>query len=624
MSHAGDLTRREFVAATAAGAAVMSMARQLSAAAAGPRPNILWIVSEDNNPYLGCYGDKVARTPVLDGLAARGVLFENCFATAPVCAPSRFTLISGLYATCCGPANHMRAQGRIPGFLRGFPAYLRDAGYYCTNNAKTDYNAPINMKDTWDESSRQAHWRNRPAGRPFFAVFNHEVTHESSVFRAARPGQKPQEKATDPASVRLPAYHPDTPEFRADRAHYYDQMARLDEQVGRLLEALKQDGLEEDTIVFYYSDNGGVLPRSKRFPYDSGTHVPLIIYFPPKYRHLAPAAPGSRIDWPVNFVDFPPTVLNLAGVPIPQYMQGRPFAGPGAAPREYSFSFRDRMDERYDMIRTVRDRRYRYLRNYMPHVPWGQHVSYMFQQKSVQVWHRLWKEGKLTGPQKTFWEEKPAEELYDLEADPDEVNNLAGSPQHQEVLQRMRAALRKHMIDVRDNGFIPEGSDLEGYDSTRDDARYPIEAIIDAAGMASLRDPAGLPKLRALMEHEHECMRWWGAMGCVMLREKAAPAAEAILRRLEDPSPLVRVAAAEALCWTEHQQKAVATLADMVSSHPNARVRLRALNALDHIGDRARPALAAIEKACTDSDNYVVRAAKTAAAVLRNQEPPAY
>jgi len=622
MSDSCALTRRRFIAGTTA-AGVLTMMEHLRAGAASPRPNILWIVSEDNNPYLGCYGDKVARTPVIDALAARGVLFENCFSTAPVCAPSRFTLISGMYATCCGPANHMRAQGRIPAFLRGFPAYLRDAGYYCTNNSKTDYNAPINMKDTWDESSRQAHWRNRPGGKPFFAVFNHEVTHESRVFPAARSGQKPLDRTTDPASVRLPAYHPDTPEFRADRAHYYDQMARLDEQVGRLLAALKEDGLAEDTIVFYYSDNGGVLPRSKRFPYDSGTHVPLIIYFPEKFRHLAPAAPGSRIDWPVNFVDFAPTVLNLAGVPIPQYMQGRPFAGPGAAPRDYSFSFRDRMDERYDMIRTVRDRRYRYLRNYMPHLPWGQYVSYMFQQQSVKVWHRLYKEGKLSGPQKTFWEEKPAEELYDLQTDPDEVNNLAGSAQHQEILQRMRAALRRHLVEVRDNGFIPEGSDLEGYDASRNERDYPVEAVIDAAEMASRRDPANLPKLVELLDHANECMRWWGALGCVMLRQKAAPAAAALLRRLDDSSGSVQVAAAEALCWTEHEQKGVAALAKLATEHPKPRVRLQAMNALDHIGDKARLALPAIEKACKDTDNYVVRAAKTTAALLKGQEPAA-
>ncbi len=415
-----DIDRRSFL--RHAGLAAASVARLdtvRAADSAASRPNILWIVSEDNNPLLGCYGARLARTPTLDALASEGILYEHCFSQAPVCAPSRFTLITGMYATSCGPAHHMRAQGRMPAGLRGFPAYLRDSGYYCTNNAKTDYNAPIDMKDTWDESSRTAHWRNRPPGKPFFAVFNHEVTHESQLFAENIAKYKPLPTRADPARVELPAYHPDLPEFRTDWANYFDQMARLDEQVATLLRQLREDGLAEDTIVFYYGDNGGVLPRSKRFPYDSGTHVPLIIRFPERYRHLAPGGPGARVDAPVSFVDFAPTVLSLAGVGFPRHFQGHAFAGPAkAAAQPYVFSFRNRMDERYDMVRTVRDTRYRYMRNYMPHLIYGQHVEYMFQMRSMAAWEKAYKEGKLSGPQKFFWEEKPAEELYDLRNDP--------------------------------------------------------------------------------------------------------------------------------------------------------------------------------------------------------------
>ena len=492
------VTRRDFLAGVAAGAGAMALGSRLAAEAkeAPARPNILWIVSEDNNPYLGCYGDKLARTPTLDGLAAKGILYENCFSQAPVCAPSRFTLISGMYATSCGPAEHMRAQGKIPAALHGFPAYLREAGYYCTNNAKTDYNAPINMKDTWDESSRTAHWRNRSAGKPFFAVFNHEVTHEGQLFPENIAKYKPLSHPTDPDRIELPPYHPDLPELRTDWANYFDQMARLDEQAARLLAQLEADGLAEDTIVFYYADNGGVLPRSKRFPYDSGTHVPLIMRFPRKYRHLAPAAAGSRIDAPVSFVDFAATVLSLAGLEIPRHMQGYAFAGPkNAGPRRYVYCFRNRMDERYDMVRTVRDKRYRYMRNYMPHLIYGQHVEYMFQMRSMQAWEKAYQGGKLSGPQKFFWEEKPTEELYDLETDRYEVRNLAGSREHREVLERMRTALRKHVLDIRDNGFIPEGSPLEGYDATRDLKAYPLEGILEVADTAIRHDRTNLSQL---------------------------------------------------------------------------------------------------------------------------------
>jgi arylsulfatase A-like enzyme len=618
------MTRRKFVASAVAGAGAFAAggiggALQGGEAPPPARPNILWIVSEDNNPYLGCYGDKVARTPTLDALAAKGVLFENCFSQAPVCAPSRFTLITGMYATSCGPAEHMRAQGKVPKELRGFPAYLRDAGYYCTNNAKTDYNAPINMKDAWDESGNKAHWRSRPAGRPFFAVFNHEVTHESSLFPKGGKPYVPPPDGTDPAKVVPPAYHPDTPEFRRDRAHYYDQMNRLDGQVARLLKQLDDDGLSEDTIVFYYGDNGGILPRSKRFCYDSGLHVPLIIRFPKKWQHLAPGAAGSRVDGPVSFVDFAPTVLGLAGVAAPKYMQGHAFAGPAAGAQEFAFSFRNRMDERYDFVRTARDKRYRYMRNYMPHLIYGQHVQYMWGMTSVKAWDRLNREGKLAGPQNIFWGGKPEEELYDLQADPSEVNNLAASPEHQDRLKRMRAAVREHMLRTRDNGFIPEGSPLEGFDATRDEKAYPLERIMDAADAATKRDAANLPKFIEWMNDANECIRYWAALGCVMLREKAAPAAGAIAKRLEDASGSVRVAAAEALCHVGQAEKGVAALAECLTKSEVTKVRLQAANALQNIGEKARPALAAIEKAQSDSDNYVQRAVKYTASVLKGE-----
>ncbi len=610
------ITRRAFTQHLAAGAGALAFGREIlaSAAAESRKPNILWIVSEDNNPFLGCYGYKLARTPTLDRLAAEGVLYENCFSQAPVCAPSRFTLITGMYATSCGPAHHMRAQGKMPSNVRGFPAYLRDAGYYCTNNAKTDYNAPIDMKDTWDESSRTAHWRKRPAGKPFFAVFNHEVTHEGQLFPETFAKYKPLSNPTDPARVQLPAYHPDLPEFRTDWANYFDQMARLDEQAAQLLRQLEEDGLVEDTIVFYYSDNGGILPRSKRFCYDSGLHVPLIIRFPRKFQHLAPSHPGGRIDAPVSFVDFAETVLSLAGLDAPKHMQGHAFAGPKkAGTHQYACSFRNRMDERYDMVRTVRDKRYRYTRNYMPHLIYGQHVEYMFQMRSMQAWEKAYKEGKLTGPQRYFWEEKPPEELYDLQSDPYEVRNLAASPGHQEILKRMRNALDQHMLDIRDNGFIPEDSTLEGYDGAHDSQAYPLENILEVADTAIRRDKANLSRLTSWLAGENECIRYWAALGCVMLGEKAADAAKALSARLTDTSGSVRIAAAEALCRLGKADEALAAIQDCLLRDRSPRVRLQAANALQNLGPRARPALQAIKQACSDEDDYVRRAANFAA-----------
>jgi arylsulfatase A-like enzyme len=612
----GNLTRRDFSQWLAAGAAGLAVPRSFSQTPSG-RPNILWIVSEDNDPFLGCYGCDLARTPTLDHLAAEGILYENCFSQAPVCAPSRFTLITGMYATSCGPAHNMRAQGKLPAEARGFPAYLRDAGYYCTNNAKTDYNGPIDMKDTWDESSGKAHWRNRPAGKPFFAVFNHGVTHESQLFPENIAKYEPLPHPTDPARVRLPAYHPDLPEFRTDWANYFDLMARLDGQVARLLRQLEEDGLAGDTIVFYYSDNGGILPRSKRFCFDSGTHVPLIIRFPEKYRHLAPSRPGARLEDPVSFVDFAPTVLSLAGLGIPKHMQGHAFAGQKSErAHDYAFSFRNRMDERYDMVRTVRDRHYRYIRNYMPHLIYGQHVEYMFQMRSMQAWEKAFKEGKLSGPQKLFWEPKPLEELYDLRTDPDEVKNLAADGAHREVLSRMRAALRRHMLEIRDNGFIPEGSALQGYVTAHNPKAYPLERIMEVADTAVLQKAGNIPRLIGWLADGNECIRYWAALGCVMLGGKAAPAAAALKARLTDASGSVKVAAAEALCRAGGTEDGLAILEDCLLRDGNPWVRLQSANALQNLGAVAKPCLEAIRKAAGDENNYVQRAAKYTTSIL--------
>lgn len=561
------------------------------AAPAADRPNILWLVSEDNDTFLGCYGDPVAKTPTLDKLAREGVLYERCFAQ-PVCAPSRFTLISGMYPVTCGPAEHMRASGKIPTWLKGFPAYLRQRGYYTSNNAKTDYNAPISIREAWDACSRQAHWRNRAAGQPFFSVFNHEVTHESCLFPANEPS------LFDPAKMRIPPYQPDTPEMRADWARYYTRMKRLDDQIASKLKDLADAGLAEDTIVFYYSDNGGVLPRSKRFLEESGTHVPLIVYFPPKWRHLAPAAPGARIKDPVHFIDFAPTVLSLAGAKIPAYMQGRAFAGPAkAAPNEFVFCTRDRMDERYDMMRSVMDKRWLYIHNYRPDLPYVQPLQYMFQARGYQSWARVAREGKLTPATAMFWGEKPTEELYDTLADPDSVHNLAADPAHRETLDRMRAALEKRVFADKDNGFLPEGSALEGYDASHAAGAFPIERVFALANLASERNAANLPKLMEALDNPCEPIRWWAAQGCAMLRKKAAPAEAVLRQRLADPSGAVQIAAAEALAQLGKLEEALPVLERWIQQSDTVPFVLQAGNVLDRLGAASRPALPALKTA---------------------------
>jgi arylsulfatase A-like enzyme len=604
--------RRAVIASLAAMAAQAARADPSSA-----RPNVLWLVSEDNNPFIGAYGDVLAHTPAIDRLAAEGLLYENVYSTAPVCAPSRFSIITGMWARSCGPAQHMRARAVLPAEFGAFPNRLREAGYYCTNNAKTDYNCDLDPKLVWDESSATAHWRNRPAGAPFFAVFNHETTHESQLFKITS-------GRVTPDQVRVPAYLPDTPEVRTDIASYYNLIEVMDRQISARLAELDAAGVTNDTIVFYYSDNGGALPRSKRYCYDEGLRCAMVVRVPPKWAHLAPRPPGSRIAEPVTFLDLAPTVLALADLPPPKHFQGKALLGRARGrPAAYAFGGRDRMDERYDMMRTVTDGRFRYIRNYAPHRPWAQHEAYEWQAAGYQAWERARMAGRLAPDQARFWGEKPAEELYDLKADRDQITNLIGRPQHGARAEAMGRALDAHMLTIGDAGFIPEGSPLEGYKESRVPGAYPLARAISLANRAIRREPTQAAAFAAELSDPNEVIRYWAAQGLLMLRAGAAPAKARLGACLaNDASPHVRVVAAEALAHLGEAERAVDVLADLCSEHPNPRVRLQAVNALTYVGDAARRALPAIEAAAASKDQYLGNAGRYLSLVLSGRYRP--
>ncbi len=464
------MDRRRFLQVASGSAAALVLSGEQVFGQSDPpqaQPNFLWISTEDISPDLGCYGDAYAVTPNLDRLAEQGVRYNNVFSHSGVCAPTRSGIITGMYPTTIG-THHMRCAGVPPEQVRCFPEYLRAAGYYCTNNSKTDYQfaAPLTA---WDECSNTAHWRNRPDGKPFFAVINFTTTHESQIRnrntamlnRLAALG--PEERH-DPAQAKVPPYYSDTPKVREDWAQYYDLITLMDKQVAGVLEQLQDDGLAEDTIVWFWGDHGRGLPRAKRWIYDSGLRVPLIVHIPERWRRLAmpddPDAvkPGTANDDLIAFIDFAPTMLSLAGIDIPRYMQGRAFLGrQKAKPREYIYAARDRMDEAYDLIRAVRDKRYKYIRNYMWYVTRGQDIDYMNQMPTMQEMRRLNAEGALEGAQKQYFEPtKPLEELYDIVADPHEVNNLAADPKHAEALERLRQAHAEWYNRTQDLGLIPE------------------------------------------------------------------------------------------------------------------------------------------------------------------------
>lgn len=565
-----------------------------AAAGAAELPNVLWLTSEDHGPEMGCYGDRIARTPNVDALATKGMIFNKAWSNHPVCAPARTAIILGVYAQSSG-GLHMRSMVALPTGTKLFPQFLREAGYYTSNNNKEDYNVH-KPAGTWDESSGRAHWRNRKPGQPFFAVFNSTKSHESQI------RTRPHKAIVDPATVRVPAYHPDTPEVRQDWAQYYDKVSEADADAGERLKELEAAGLADDTIVFYYGDHGSGMPRSKRWPSNSGLQVPIVVHFPQKWRHLAPReyTPGGKSDRMVSFVDLAPTMLSLAGIRPPAWMQGNAFAGPHQTePPAFLYGARGRMDERMDFVHSVTDGRYVYLRNYYPHVSQAQRVDFQFQTPTTRIWRRLYDEGKATEAQSLFWRTpKPPEELYDLQNDRDEVRNLATAPQHRAVLEKMRKAQREYAMRVRDICFLPEGeihARSQGstpFDLARDDAKYPFKRIFEAAELASNLDAAAVPRLTTLLSDGDSAIRYWAALGFLMRGKGVVMTGSALLRNaLNDPSPYVRIVAAQALAQYGNEAMLAPSLAVLRELAPVEKngvfVSMAALNVIEALGPKA-------------------------------------
>jgi arylsulfatase A-like enzyme len=556
------------------------MAGVLSGCSESEPPNILWITSEDNSPFLGAYGDDYADTPNLDRLADAGVVYENAYATTPVCAPSRFTLITGTYANRMGTED-MRSRYPIPENIRFYPAYLQDLGYHTTNNVKKDYNT-IDQPEVWDESSNEAHYSDREDGQPFFHIRNFTTTHESRLHDPI------DTLIHDPEYAPVPPYHPDTETVRRDWAHYYDQVTRMDEQVGQILDELEESGEAENTIIFYYADHGGALPGAKRFMNQRGLRVPLIVYFPPKYEHLKPNA--GRTDRLVSFVDFPATLLSLAGIEPPEFMDGEPFLGEyETEPREYVHMYRGRMDERYDLSRAVRDQDFLYIRNYMPQRVYGQYLNYLWRAPTMQVWEEEYQAGNLNEIQSRFFEPKPPEELYLISEDPYSVNNLADDPAYQEDLRRLREANSEWIRDVNDLGFIPEGilDDLRRerplYEAVRED-NAPIYEIIETAELASLQPENILEELVNRLDHSDPSVRFWAAMGFAISGESASEYSSVLLEKRDDPSGTVQVAVAEALL-AAGEMSAAMELIEETLDNPDGYVKLRAVNLIETLDE---------------------------------------
>ncbi|HIG85003.1 MAG TPA: sulfatase [Verrucomicrobia bacterium] len=522
---------------------------------AAQQPNFVWIISEDNSiHYLDHFFPGGADTPNIKKMAKHGITYDNAFSNAPVCSVARSTLISGCYAPRIGTQYHRKtSMAPMPEGVRMFPSYLRDKGYYTTNRAKTDYNA-VPGKGVWHESSGKAHWRKRNEGQPFFHKASYAISHESSLHFTAR-AMENQPTKHDPDSVRLAPYHPDTPTFRYTHARYLDNLVKIDGVVGKVIDELKEDNLLEDTFVFYFGDHGGVLPRSKGYAYESGLHVPLVVRVPKNFKHLVKSESGHREKGFVEFVDFGPTILNLAGAVIPGGIDGRPFLGQGAGTRNHTFNYADRFDEKYDFVRWIRKGKYSYQRNFQPFNFDALQNDYRYRQLAFEEWRQLYKKGKLNAIQRQFFETRPVEALYDVETDPHETRNLASDPSFAKALDEMRNLMSSELREINDLSFFPEPIMLK--EAMKNPVNYGkdksdhIDKLLGIADLQLRPYEEVQAQIKEALISEDPWSRYWGCIVASSHRKITSEQVGLIAKIADnDMEPLVRCRAAEFLGLT--------------------------------------------------------------------------
>jgi len=575
------------------------------------RPNILWLTSEDNNVnWVGCYGNKFAETPNIDRLASEGFQYMHCYANAPVCAPSRSTWITGVHALSMG-THPMRSRYPIPhDKISYYPDLLKKAGYFVGNARKTDYNiGGRDDRSCWDTADLD--WQKLKNNQPFFMVINNNKSHESKAF-----GDVNHTKH-DPKNVRLAKYHPDLPDIRKNYAHYHDQVKKMDADIGMNLAKLKKMGLAENTIVIYNSDHGGVLPRSKRFLYDSGTHCPLVIRIPEKFKYLRPGNPGIKVDRMVSFIDMTKTWLSICGAETPDYLQGKIFLGKDAEERKLHFSFRGRMDERCDSVRTAREGKYLYVRNYMPYFPNGQHLNYLWKMKATQAWDAYNRAGKTDAVTGRFFRPRLSEELYDTESDPDNINNLAANPEYAPMLKRLSRAMDKWQLEIHDSALLPESEIVKRakdngitiYELVRNPKLYNLKAYQASAALALQRWGGNLPLFYRNLSDKDSGIRYWSVVGCLLLQENDTVKLDLglIRKSLSDDNPHVQLMAAWILYRSGDKKAAADCWNELLRDSSYASLMI--CNVIDNIGDGVEPYAEAI-KACKFSHSGYVKRMK--------------
>ena len=541
------------------------------------KPNILWVSCEDITTMLGCYGDVNASTPNLDKFAKKSILFSNAFSTAPVCSPARSSIITGYYATTIG-TQHLRSEVDIPNVIKPFPKYLREIGYYAVNNYKEDYN--FTEDELWSDSSKNAHWKNREKDQPFFSVFNLGITHQSgifgndSIYNARIDKYLGDIEKIDPETLVLPSYYPDSPVIRKLWARYYTNVAIMDYQFGQILKELKGDGLEDNTIVIFFSDHGTGMQRSKRALYDSGLKIPMLVHIPQKLAVKFNRSPGTIDDQMVSFIDFAPTMLEIAGIDKPETWPGHAFiSNREVAKTPYVFATSDRVDEGYEMTRSIRTKEYRYVRNFFPFSPLLQPNFYTDQSAIMVELEKFRNSPGLTQEQLTlFAKNRMPEELYDVQKDPDETYNLAYDPTFQKTIKIMRGRLKDEMMKSFDTGLMPEpemirlSANSTPYAIAHDPSVLPIERILETCDwMLESKIDDGLI-LKGLQD-PNGFVRYWTL---ITIQAKGGTNSEIILvmeNMLYDSFPTVQIEAAKCLIQFGKQDSISTLLKHLNSVH---------------------------------------------------------
>ncbi len=556
------------------------------------RPNFVFIVSEDNSiHYLDHFFPGGAKTPAIEALAAQGLTFDRAYSNAPVCSTARTTLATGCYGPRIGTQYHRRYEkAQLPADVKLWHTYLQQAGYHTTNRSKQDYN--VEPVTGWDKSAGDAHWRDRAEGQPFFHMASHGDSHEGRL-HFSQESYESDKTTHDPAEVQLADYFPDTDLFRYTHARYLDCMLTIDGIVANTVAQLEADGVLEDTFVFYFGDHGGVLPRGKGYPYESGVHVPLVVRIPENFKHLVDGQRGDRVGGYVSFIDFGPTVLHLAGVPGSSAVDGTPFLGDGITmeqvnARDEVFCYADRFDEKYDLIRSLHKGKYHYLRCYQNWLPDGLQNNYRYKMLAYEEWRQLYQAGELDEVRSQFHRGKPVELLFDIEADPHEVKNLADDPAHAETLAIMRQRLNTRVKALPDLSFYPESQLVS--QAMADPVAYgqkhkaAIARYVDIADLATRPFAEAKAGLQAALTSTDAIARYWGCMVCSSFGEQAAALAPMAEGLLSDESEVVRLRAAEAVGLCAGGD-AITPIVELINSTADAVVATEALNSLVYFVD---------------------------------------